>query len=963
MDDKEKIIAYDGNEKAWKKLTNAIMLKPQKGDNKSYRFVKFNKNNKVFKYHLENVATFSYNLAQKYNLKNELIELPSGKFYKCELFNVYETVNKKIYEIDLGYERIYLERKKCDVEKIFINIKNNRDRLNKLYNYFYKLVSIKSNTGDDISENKESFLLSQYNNLKIEKESVLYDYFTASHKLKKSEEIAEFIFPFPFNLSQKEAVKNALNNKISVIEGPPGCGKTQTIINLIANLIIKGKSVAVVSNNNTAIKNIKEKLDEVNMGFICALLGKIENKQLFFSNEYQEKIKNEKEIFLKKYPKQSVSYDFKNELIRLTESFNKQNELQKNKLALISLKAEYGKYEEYLEDKKDIINNIKINPNLASTEYHKIKIYLENISKISFWKRHKFKRRLRVKRVKLKINKRNNLSLIYVLNKYFYIAKIKELNEIISDIEDYLKVNNFDKYKKVYEENSLKYFTNHITNLVNKPLDDINMKLENYKQTFDDFIKKFPVILSTTHAILASKDNETIFDYIIFDEASQSDLLSSILAFSAAKNLVVVGDIKQLPEIDEINLIKPSNDYVRENNIPEEYNYVNNSALASVKKVFKNISVTLLKEHYRCHPLIINFCNQRFYDDQLVIMTNLANYKENPFQIIFTKGDRNCHWLEGKGSFNNREIAEIKNKINQLKDESKEINVGIITPFSEQSNKINEELNLSDNDTQIKAATVHSFQGQEKKDIILSTVLDNIGNKEEIGYFDRRVDFINNSALMNVAVSRAKRSLVLVVSKGIYNSNNKSIIHDLIKYIKYYGFHYSDEEYAKEGKVVSIFDFLHSNDEEELNRIKKAIMKDKHIKKNTSPAEYKFYELLKATIRKSGFHFQMHVPLIEFSYKNDYDNLDSKSIKYLSHEWTHVDFLIYRNITKEPVLAIEINGFTFHEKSAKQSEHDQIKKDFIERKGIKFISFSTIGESEIEKINDVMENLKKSYGM
>ncbi|WP_376767457.1 AAA domain-containing protein [Paludibacterium denitrificans] len=30
---------------------------------------------------------------------------------------------------------------------------------------------------------------------------------------------------------------------------------------------------------------------------------------------------------------------------------------------------------------------------------------------------------------------------------------------------------------------------------------------------------------------------------------------------------------------------------------------------------------TLLKEHYRCHPRIIQFCNQQFYDNALVPMT------------------------------------------------------------------------------------------------------------------------------------------------------------------------------------------------------------------------------------------------------------------------------------------------------------------------------------------------------
>jgi len=64
------------------------------------------------------------------------------------------------------------------------------------------------------------------------------------------------IFPFGFNLSQKEAVNNAFANPLSIIEGPPGTGKTQTILNIIANAIMRGQSVAVVSSNNSATKNV-----------------------------------------------------------------------------------------------------------------------------------------------------------------------------------------------------------------------------------------------------------------------------------------------------------------------------------------------------------------------------------------------------------------------------------------------------------------------------------------------------------------------------------------------------------------------------------------------------------------------------------------------------------------------------------------------------------------------------------
>lgn len=68
------------------------------------------------------------------------------------------------------------------------------------------------------------------------------------------------IFPFGCNESQFKAVSNALSNRISVIEGPPGTGKTQTILNIIANLVLQGKTVQVVSNNNSAVENVIEKM-------------------------------------------------------------------------------------------------------------------------------------------------------------------------------------------------------------------------------------------------------------------------------------------------------------------------------------------------------------------------------------------------------------------------------------------------------------------------------------------------------------------------------------------------------------------------------------------------------------------------------------------------------------------------------------------------------------------------------
>jgi len=74
-----------------------------------------------------------------------------------------------------------------------------------------------------------------------------------------------------------------LSNPISVIECPPGTGKTQTILNIIANAIINNKTVAIVSNNNTSTANVLEKLERYGVGFIAAYLGNKENKNKFFA--------------------------------------------------------------------------------------------------------------------------------------------------------------------------------------------------------------------------------------------------------------------------------------------------------------------------------------------------------------------------------------------------------------------------------------------------------------------------------------------------------------------------------------------------------------------------------------------------------------------------------------------------------------------------------------------------------
>ena len=76
--------------------------------------------------------------------------------------------------------------------------------------------------------------------------------------------------------SQRRAIAKALGQKITVITGPPGTGKTQLIVNLIANALGRGMSTLIASKNNRAVDNVKDRLDAIDTFHYTLRYGKRE---------------------------------------------------------------------------------------------------------------------------------------------------------------------------------------------------------------------------------------------------------------------------------------------------------------------------------------------------------------------------------------------------------------------------------------------------------------------------------------------------------------------------------------------------------------------------------------------------------------------------------------------------------------------------------------------------------------
>lgn len=260
---------------------------------------------------------------------------------------------------------------------------------------------------------------------------------------------------------------------------------------------------------------------------------------------------------------------------------------------------------------------------------------------------------------------------------------------------------------------------------------------KDFKRQSNELIYQYPVILSTTFSARSCIFTNDIYDYLIIDEASQVSIDTGTLALTCAKNAVIVGDTKQLSNVvtekDQAKL-----EYLfSKRSIADGYDCAHNNFLQSILTIITDVPETMLREHYRCHPRIINFCNQKFYGGNLLIMTEDKGECNVMSAIRTTKGNH------ATNRYNQREIDVIKKEfLPILKDKE---TLGIVTPYNNQVAALNQQLHS------VKAGTIHKYQGREEDTIIMSVVDNEISS------------FADDANMLNVAVSRAKRSSALLL--------------------------------------------------------------------------------------------------------------------------------------------------------------------------------------------------------
>lgn len=501
------------------------------------------------------------------------------------------------------------------------------------------------------------------------------------------------------NLDQLLVIHNGLKYPVLYVQGPPGSGKTNTILNTVVTAFFNNKTVLISSYNNHPVDEIYQKLSHLkykgdDIPFPIIRLGN--------SEKLKDAIKQIRLLF--KITSSMQVFD---------SSLNRKKTYEEHKTKALS--DLLRKYEEKLD---------------LSERKEMIKTMLSSSSNLPF------------------LANLQGEQLVNVNNTLKEIGEITDddIKPLIShDRLELFKFLNFTsaKFIKRLSEPKYKELTDIIfTKDLNEAVRQLNQYLSN-DENFQKFLKIFPVVATTNISAHRLGEPKQYFDMVIMDEASQCNTAVALVPIIRGEQLLLVGDPQQLKPVillDERNNLILKKRY----NITDEYDYRNKSVYQTFLSADAVSDEVLLSYHYRCHPKIIGFNNKKYYNNKLNIRS--SDNEKHPLEFI------ECHSKDT--TLKNTSESEAKEIVHYVKTHPDKT-IAVITPFVNQRNEIQEELNQN-GIANVDCGTVHAFQGDEKQEIIFSLALTDKTHEKTYSWLK------NNKELINVATSRAKEKLVII---------------------------------------------------------------------------------------------------------------------------------------------------------------------------------------------------------
>ena len=765
------------------------------------------------------------------------------------------------------------------------------------------------------------------------------------------------VMPFHSNLDQRNAIRAALTHQISIIDGPPGTGKTQTILNLIASLIAQGKTVGVVAGANSAVDNVIDKLTEEGYGFLVASLGKTERVQEFHRREGI--LEQRREAWAQKAstaspgaPARVDEAALRAEEERLVALWEDARDIPAIRARLTATQRERLLFEEKVKESRRPMANIS---HLAVVRRSSETI-ADLLALARCAPRPGRSPRAIIERVRryfaygsLKGIDLGAPDVQSALQLAFYQARERELSRRVEEAEARAARHGLVEVSATYRRRSREALDGALLDRFERERPSRLSPNEWLNRQTGILLRTYPVVASTCFSIRHNLAEDTLLDWIIIDESSQVLLPEGMAALSKARNAVIVGDARQIGPIfqgwDESTRQPPE----------ARFDVRSVSLLDSVKAMGKaaHAPTTLLREHYRCHPAIIEFCNRMYYGGQLIPMRVPAQDAPDPLAIVYAApGNHARRPLRGGGFFSQREI-EIISQLEEMeviregieaddKDSSGDFVLGIVTPYRAQATSLRQRIRSDLGEgahARWLAETAHKFQGRGAGTVVLSTVLN---------AHDRAAtqDFYDSDALTNVIVSRAKdRFIVVTAHGGVRLSRN---IRTLLEYIEMY-----DPSSVIQSDIVSIFDVLYSAYSASLERYSRAKWSNWKRTPAENVADLCLREVL-ADPKYSTFGYHTEVPLWEALPNTRRLSEEQRAFVFTD---SALDFGVFSRVTGRLVLAIEVDGWEYHGNNKEQQQRDARKDSIMAAYGVPVLRLPTNGSGEERRIREALDEL------
>lgn len=579
--------------------------------------------------------------------------------------------------------------------------------------------------------------------------------------ISTSQSSLPMVAPLTINHAQEQILKKSTTAGTTVVTGPPGTGKSQIVVDLVANAISHGESALVTSTNNAAVDVAVARANAVVPGLLIRTGNKSAREAL--PDLVAQLINGAKEV----EPVERASLeanllratkereDFLLALTRCSELENLHHGKLRAEEDLKVSVEEYGLVDVADENVRDVLNRAQ---KCARRKFllafrwkrlakrHSLTPAAQSISPTIKWLNQRAEN---IERQREILRLRSALGDVRArseeLEKKWRVASVALTSATVSDSI----ARNKSRFSTLAQARASYYGT----------LKAI--------ETVTPFLKGWACTTLSLHQNFAL--DPAIFDVVIVDEASQCHLAYILPAAFRAKRLILVGDPNQLPPIVNVTPEQEISIAMRNGLSPAELTRRHlSSNIYSAYDFYANVvgesNVELLNEHYRSHPRIARWFNEAFYGSSLRVLTDISATRE---------GTRSLSWIDtpgtasqpAKGSWvNDAEAREAIKLIGEYLTSGK--TVGVVTPFTAQARHI-WEMALREfgrdqlRDLDFCSGTAHSFQGDERDVMIFSCVLAE-------GISSGAAKWVQEERrLINVAVSRARQTLIVIGNPNI----------------------------------------------------------------------------------------------------------------------------------------------------------------------------------------------------